>query len=278
MEFYVYFLIDPLDNSIFYVGKGKSNRMKKHENWVRKKGEDLTNNKYKFDRIKKIIDRGLSVITKKVFESDYEGECYTYEKKIIEEIGIDNLCNIFSPLDIKGVSQRSKEGLLKSEKNKKRLEYIKTHEYKENCRKRNLGENNPCFGKKWNENQENKIKEANRKPKSEEHKKKISNSLKKYTKTEEHRKKISESLKNSENLKKSQDDVYRDKIRKKTIGSLNPNSKTYIFLNEVDGIFEVKGFLRMFLKEKNITYYKFEKMKKERDFKFNGWTLLEFEK
>ena len=46
----------------------------------------------------------------------------------------------------------------------------------------------------------------------------------------------------------------------------------------MDGIFEVKGFLRMFLKEKNITYYKFEKMKKERDFKFNGWTLLEFEK
>ena len=32
--FYVYNLIDPRDKSVFYVGKGKGNRMYKHEQYM----------------------------------------------------------------------------------------------------------------------------------------------------------------------------------------------------------------------------------------------------
>lgn len=51
--FYVYNLIDPRDNSIFYVGKGKGNRMYKHEQYVL--NNKLPNgNKVLFDKIMEI--------------------------------------------------------------------------------------------------------------------------------------------------------------------------------------------------------------------------------
>ena len=66
--FYVYNLIDPRNNSIFYVGKGKGNRMYKHEQYT-------INNKYPngnkllFERIKDIKDNNLDLFKNKSIRS-----------------------------------------------------------------------------------------------------------------------------------------------------------------------------------------------------------------
>jgi hypothetical protein len=68
-EYYVYALVDPIDNSIFYIGKGKRKRYLAHvkqfqklesENYIPKEGM----NPSKLKRIKKIISSGMEVIHK----------------------------------------------------------------------------------------------------------------------------------------------------------------------------------------------------------------------
>ena len=91
--FYVYNLIDPRDNSVFYIGKGKGNRMYKHEKYTL--NNKLPNgNKSLFDKIKEIKMNNLDIIYKKVFETDDETLAYQFENKLINEVGIDNLCKI----------------------------------------------------------------------------------------------------------------------------------------------------------------------------------------
>jgi hypothetical protein len=92
--YYTYVLIDSLTNTIFYIGKGSGNRMYKHVQIA--KGESICRNinKKLYNKIQKIIISGNNVIPLKVFENNDENLTLEYEKKLILELGIENLCNL----------------------------------------------------------------------------------------------------------------------------------------------------------------------------------------
>jgi hypothetical protein len=90
-KYYVYHLIDPRDNSVFYVGKGTKNRIDQHE-------RDARNLKFanaaKESVIHAIWNAGLQVIKVKVAHFTSEQDAYKFEKEQIDEIGIINLTNL----------------------------------------------------------------------------------------------------------------------------------------------------------------------------------------
>lgn len=90
MKYYVYHLIDPRDDSVFYVGKGTGKRCFQHK-------QDAiahrNNNIQKENRIREIIKSGSDVIVEKVFFTDNEQQAYGREKHDIVEIGMCNLTN-----------------------------------------------------------------------------------------------------------------------------------------------------------------------------------------
>lgn len=75
----------------FYIGKGKTttvyNRMHRHLEFVKNRGIDLTNNQYKFNLIKQILDQNLEPIIIKVEENLTEENAFNLEKLLIEIIG-----------------------------------------------------------------------------------------------------------------------------------------------------------------------------------------------
>lgn len=87
--YYVYLLIDPRSDEVFYVGKGTGNRIDAHEKealrGVRSK---------KCRRINEIVSSGNAVIKEKVFFTDDETLAYEFEKDIISEKGLENLTNV----------------------------------------------------------------------------------------------------------------------------------------------------------------------------------------
>jgi hypothetical protein len=78
--YYVYLLIDPRNDSVFYVGKGKNNRCQNHWKWHSSKG----GNKYKDRVISKILDSGLEPVVK-FLHSEIEDEAVAYN---LEEAAI----------------------------------------------------------------------------------------------------------------------------------------------------------------------------------------------
>jgi len=88
-QFYVYELVDPRDQSVFYIGKGKGERFKAHE------AEAKTgSNSAKCRRIREIISAGHVVGHRIVRWFKSEDAAYRYEKRVISSIGLENLTNI----------------------------------------------------------------------------------------------------------------------------------------------------------------------------------------
>lgn len=89
--YYVYLLIDPRNDKVFYVGKGKNKRFAAHtREWL----SGTIINAPKFEQIGDIIRSGRSVITK-CFESGLsEADAFDLEFKLIETIGWSNLTNL----------------------------------------------------------------------------------------------------------------------------------------------------------------------------------------
>lgn len=79
--YYVYALVDPRDNSVFYVGKGKGKRHRAH---VR---ESRTGNGYnhsKMKRIAEILSEGLDVGVRFIAEGLEEHAAYRLEREEID--------------------------------------------------------------------------------------------------------------------------------------------------------------------------------------------------
>ena len=96
--FYVYHLIDPFNNTVFYVGKGYGERMYEHEKEVRRKVIPHKN-KHLYYKIKKIISLSGNIIYKKVFDKLDEKTSLLKESEEIKRIGRSNLkmgplCNL----------------------------------------------------------------------------------------------------------------------------------------------------------------------------------------
>jgi len=79
MEYYVYQLIDPRDNSVFYVGKGCKRRMYRHVDEVQRGRSPNRSNRKLANKIKKILSNALIVKYKKIFITENEQKAYDKE-------------------------------------------------------------------------------------------------------------------------------------------------------------------------------------------------------
>jgi hypothetical protein len=86
---YVYELIDPRTDMVFYVGKGARNRLDAHENEA-KSGI----NSYKCNKIRSIWEDGHQIVKRKVAQFWDETAAYEHEAERIAEIGLANLTNV----------------------------------------------------------------------------------------------------------------------------------------------------------------------------------------
>lgn len=89
MSYYVYELVDPRTNTVFYVGKGKKSRVKAHEVEAKKGFISL-----KCDRIREIWAAGFEVTNVRVASFCDEQDAYDFEAARICEYGLNNLTNI----------------------------------------------------------------------------------------------------------------------------------------------------------------------------------------
>lgn len=87
--YYVYELIDPRTEAVFYVGKGKGSRIHAHELEARKGRVSR-----KCDMIRAIEDGGLSVTKRTVQTFANEQDAYDFETGLIAQYGLANLTNI----------------------------------------------------------------------------------------------------------------------------------------------------------------------------------------
>jgi len=142
--YYIYALIDPRDDKIFYIGKGTGTRAYQHAQF-----KDGNNNPYKDRKIKKIFKENMEPLVKFLYENiEDESLAYSLEESVIQQIGINNLTNMSESKNPPSRSgwKPSKETL------KKRSDSLKgiprTEEWCQRLSKAKQGKNNPMYGKK----------------------------------------------------------------------------------------------------------------------------------
>jgi LEM3-like protein len=87
--YYVYELIDPRTEAVFYVGKGKGSRIHAHELEARKGRVSR-----KCDAIRDIEAGGFSVTKRTVQTFANEQDAYDFEAGLITRYGLANLTNV----------------------------------------------------------------------------------------------------------------------------------------------------------------------------------------
>ena len=90
--YYVYALIDPRNDKIFYVGKGKGQRLHAHD-FEASTAEDGTRHPEKVMRIREIRSQNLLPRIDVIRFGLSEGEALEVEASLIDCIGLDNLTN-----------------------------------------------------------------------------------------------------------------------------------------------------------------------------------------
>jgi hypothetical protein len=88
-KFYVYQLVDPRSDEVFYVGKGCGRRSNDHERDARRGVESD-----KCERIRDILAAGHKVAIVVVSRHADEQSAYAAERALIEKIGLENLTNV----------------------------------------------------------------------------------------------------------------------------------------------------------------------------------------
>lgn len=164
MKWYVYTLTNPLTGRIFYVGKGQKHRMYTHY-WTVCRGKVPHRNYKLFNEIRSIIAAGESIQYDKVFVSDDEQQTYDKEAALIENIGIDNLCNLY--IHSGGAYSGDKHwnyGKHWGEDVKSKIRVAKlgnrhTDEAKQKISDRMRGDKHPMFGKNHTDDTKKKMSE-----------------------------------------------------------------------------------------------------------------------
>ena len=177
-------------------------------------------------------------------------------------LGIENLCNLTTDYLKSNLSEIVKMSLKKSTKFKESLDKKRTEEVREYYREINTGEKNPRYGKK------NSLI-----PKTEEHRNKISNSLKNHIKSDNHRHNISEGLLKSDKFNKFvKSDENRENQRKRT-QSRHDNSLIYVFMKDGEKIIH-KGKLKN-MEKYGISFYYLKKLRYGKIENHEGWKFVE---
>lgn len=91
--FYVYYLISPIDNEVFYVGMGSGKRMYVHEQKA-KRGIASNNNYKLFRKIKEILNTEMTINYVVIAENLTQEDALKLENTKIQEIGLNRLCNL----------------------------------------------------------------------------------------------------------------------------------------------------------------------------------------
>lgn len=91
LRYYVYLLIDPRNNKIFYVGKGKGNRINQH---LLGALDERNSETEKIKRIREIQRKGLDVKHVVLRHELTEKESFEVESAIIDVLGKESLTNI----------------------------------------------------------------------------------------------------------------------------------------------------------------------------------------
>ena len=95
MKYYVYELINSLNNKPFYVGKGTGNRMFVHEHRAKRNHIEPNENRHLRNKILSIWNNGGTVIHNQIFFTDNDMDAYKKETERIEDLGINTLCNVY---------------------------------------------------------------------------------------------------------------------------------------------------------------------------------------
>lgn len=174
--FYTYILIDPRNDHIFYVGKGKGYRCKTHT-YPKRLEKDTPKNSI----IKQIIDEGMEPIIEKIGEGMTEKQAFDLEIFTVALIGKENLTNETTG----GQGQSGRPGPWRGRHH--------TEKTKKLLRKIRLGPLNPNYGKKrskeaiekFRKNHSGKKHWAYGRSRTEEEKEKIRKKLKGIKLTDE---------------------------------------------------------------------------------------------
>lgn len=273
--YYVYYLISPIDNKIFYVGKGKGSRMREHVSMT-KRDKVSNNNTYLFRKIKKILEQYNDVIYDVVFRTDSEKEAYDKEQEIINDIGVSNLCNISLGYNILNVETKEKisktmkykyefddEFILKMQyvfENRKSDEYRKDMSISLKNSKKHKSIYTEDFKKKISDKRK-KWWESLSDDEMIQYKKNMSEVLKNSKKhkeslqKEEYKLNLSNGIKNSELFKKYNEDrkgkprgKYKEsinnikrRIKSKLVDDTGNIIKEFVGLNEICDFFNIKN-------------------------------------
>jgi hypothetical protein len=271
MKYYVYTL--SYNGEIFYVGKGTKYRMFVHEKRALR-GIKSNNNTALFKKIQSIIESENKIEYNKIFETDDECEAYKFESETIEQMGLDNLCNLTKNYLKTSLSERVKVGLSKSKKWIEVLENKKSLEMREYYKMINTGENNPRYGK--NNTEEHMIAIKNSLigiPKSEEHKKKIADAIRGISRSDEFKQKVSESLRNSTKFKEvTQSEEFKNKHRQNA-KKRHKELITYYFEYNGDIIIHNGGLKDMSLTH-DISLYYLKKLRYGEIEEYKGWKFI----
>lgn len=120
--YYTYILRNPLSGSkAFYVGKGKGNRMYKHEHKTRNHNLPNGSNGYLYREIKSILQCSGSIEYEVANDNMTEEEAFALEACYIQEYGIENLCNVATP----GLDWGLSKGTNGYKHTKENVEYFK---------------------------------------------------------------------------------------------------------------------------------------------------------
>jgi LEM3-like protein/NUMOD3 motif-containing protein len=287
-DYYVYFLINSLDNKVFYIGKGKRNRMYKHELLVNK-GIKPNNNPILYNKILKIKKCGGYIIYEKILTNLTEHDAFNLEIQKISEIGLENLCNLHCggrggdnpysrTLEAKEKRASKMRGRNLSAEHRKSISETQkgvpkhSEQYKKFLSIRMSGKNNPMFGKTISKENKEIISKANKGKKlSKETKAKISKFQKNRIRSETECNNIS--LAKIKYFKKIKEQGIEIKIsdESKRKSSITKLGGFYTFTKNNHIINPIS--INQFRKENKIPQRKMIKLLKGEIISYNGWTV-----
>ena len=248
--YYVYRLIDPRNKLPFYIGKGKDNRMFKHEQYT-KNGKYPNGNKKLYERILEIKSQNLDIIYEKIFETENENLAYKIENEKIKEIGIENLCNSIDDKTLIGIANNTKNSNWYYNEKIDKYRLFKKEDSIPDGYVKGSPRTKKAIENWWNTISEEELMEYKNKmsfslKNSKKHKESVS--------TEDYKLKLSNGLKNSDKFKEYNDKrkgskrgkyVESEKNISKRKSSILINSfgeviKEFLSLKEVCEYFEIK--------------------------------------